>query len=124
MKNANNESRRKWLAGLSDLRRLWERYVSGKEQDDDLGRLAEYGLCFDYVAPNTFDGQREGYFRYQISWGRSPSDEFRFFVNADRSCHRIEYWFMDWFDGALTAPSRATTKPFLLELWDWLAERL
>src|SRR5690606_11942655 len=61
--------------------------------------LYDYGLAFDYVAPGTFDCQAEGYFRYQLSYG-GPSDEFRFFVNPDFSCHRIEYWFLDWFDGA------------------------
>ncbi len=72
--------------------------------------LDEYGLCFDYVAPGTFSDQAEGYFRYQLSWG-GPSDEFRFFVNPNLSCHRIEYWFLDWFDGAhraLTSNETAT----------------
>lgn len=107
---------------LADLRKLWELYSSGKEQDDDLGRLADYGLCFDYVEPDTFSGQLEGYFRYQISWG-GPSDEFRFFINPDRSCHRIEYWFMDWFDGAHRVAA-GPDEAFLLQLWDWLAEGL
>jgi len=101
---------------------LWERFRSGKEQDDDLGRLTDYALCFDYVEPDTFIDQREGYFRYQISWG-GPSDEFRFFTNPDLSCHRIEYWFMDWFDGAHRV-IEGEQKAFLLELWGWLAECL
>ena len=33
--------------------------------------------------------------RLELSWG-GPSDGFRFFENADL----IEYYFMDWFDGA------------------------
>lgn len=107
---------------LADLRTLLDRYNSGKECDGDLGRLAEYGLCFDYVEPGTFSGQREGYYRYQISWG-GPSDEFRFFVNPDMTCHRIEYWFMDWFDGAHRVAAEQD-EAFLLELWDWLAEGL
>jgi hypothetical protein len=105
---------------VGDLRTLWERYQSGNEAADDLGNLAEYGLSFDYVGPGTFDDQREAYFRYQLSWG-GPSDEFRFFVNPDLSCHRIEYWFMDWFDGAsrtLTGPDR----DLLLQLWEWFHE--
>ena len=57
------------------------------------------GLCFDYVDPNTFNDQREGYWRWQLSWG-GPGDEFRIFVNPDKSVHRIEYWYMDWYDGA------------------------
>jgi hypothetical protein len=46
-----------------------------------------------------FEGQRNAYFRWQLSWG-GPSDEFRFYANPDISIHRIEYWFLDWFDGA------------------------
>ena len=57
------------------------------------------GLCFDYVEPETWDDQLEGYWRWQLSWG-GPSDEFRIFVNPDKSVHRIEYWYLDWFDGA------------------------
>jgi hypothetical protein len=57
------------------------------------------GLCFDYVDPNTFNDQREGYWRWQLSWG-GPGDEFRIYINPDKSVHRIEYWYLDWFDGA------------------------
>ena len=57
------------------------------------------GLCFDYVDPNTFNDQKEGYWRWQLSWG-GPGDEFRIYVNPDKSIHRIEYWYMDWYDGA------------------------
>jgi len=56
-------------------------------------------LCFDYVDPGTFTGQLEGYWRWQLSWG-GPGDEFRIYVNPDKSVHRIEYWYLDWYDGA------------------------
>lgn len=85
---------------VKDLRKLWRLYQEDPEQsDEDLGRFEEYGLSFDYVAPGTWEKQKRGYFRYQISWG-GPGDEFRFFVNPDFSLYRVEYWFMDWFDGA------------------------
>jgi hypothetical protein len=85
---------------LNALSILWDRECEGiEEYHEEFGALSEYGLCFDYVEPNSFEGQKEGYYRYQISWG-GPSDEFRFFVNLDKSIHRIEYWFLDWFDGA------------------------
>ena len=86
---------------LSDLRRLWTTWCDSSETDDGQS-FAEYGLCFDYVAADTFADQREAYFRYQLSWG-GPSDEFRFFINPDLSCHCIEYWFLDWFDVAVRA---------------------
>lgn len=53
----------------------------------------DYGLSIDYIEPETFDNQDEGYLRFQLSWG-GPSDEIRFYKN------HIEYAFMDWFDGA------------------------
>lgn len=85
---------------LSDVRKLWEAYKKGDENGvEDLGAFYEYGLCFDYVAPGTFNGQRRGYFRYQLSWG-GPSDEFRFYCDENFDPVRIEYWFLDWFDGA------------------------
>lgn len=44
-----------------------------------------------------------GYFRYQLSWG-GPSDEFRIYAEKLSEYNwmiwKIDYWFMDWFDGA------------------------
>ena len=85
---------------ISDLKKLWSLYQSGDENGDpELGQFNEYGLCFDYVAPGTFNNQRNGYFRYQLSYG-GPSDEFRFFVDNAGKLYKIEYWFLDWFDGS------------------------
>ena len=58
----------------------------------EIGSINDYGLCFDFVEPGTFDDQPKGYHRYQMSWG-GPSDEIRFYSN------RTEYVFMDWFVG-------------------------
>ena len=70
---------------------------------DEVGTLYEYGLSFDYVAPGTFSGQREGYFRYQISWG-GPSEEFRIYAQKINdwkfSVYKASFWYLDWFDGA------------------------
>jgi hypothetical protein len=104
---------------LADIKRLWMAHCNGSDGEQDVS-IADYGLCFDYVPGGTFSDQREAYFRYQLSWG-GPSDEFRFFVNPDFSCHRIEYWFLDWFDGAhqiLTGED----EHLLSELWEWLRE--
>lgn len=92
---------------LADLREMWGRVVAECEEDefekrDDVSReLGEYGLCFDYVeALDDEDGEGEGgYFRWQLSWG-GPSDEFRFFADYKMELWRVEYRFMDWFDGA------------------------
>lgn len=85
---------------MADLRAMVKADNEGNESGpEDTGPLNEYGLAFDYVYPGTFKGQRRGYFRYQISWG-GPSDEFRFFCDEQGNAVRVEYWFMDWFDGA------------------------
>jgi len=80
-----------------------ERSCADQVQEHLEDRLKELhtveGLCFDYVDPDTFNDQKEGYWRWQLSWG-GPGDEFRIYVNPDKSVHRIEYWYMDWYDGA------------------------
>jgi hypothetical protein len=76
---------------IDDLRTLWH---AEDQETDDLGSLYDYGLCIDLVEAGTFEGQREDYVRYQLSYG-GPSDEFRIYKNGD-----VEYWFLDWFDGS------------------------
>jgi hypothetical protein len=85
---------------LADLRFLWEAYRDGDEDRhyEELGTFPEYGLCFDYVPAGTFADQKVGYFRYQIYGG--PSEEFRFYTDAALNLGAVEYWFLDWFDGA------------------------
>ena len=39
------------------------------------------------------------YWRLQLSWG-GPSDEFRIYWNIENGIYRIDYWFLDWYDGA------------------------
>lgn len=73
----------------------------------DMGNIYEYGLSFDYVAPDTFNEQPRGYWRYQLSWG-GPSDEFQFYGEQIQEFEvridQLEYWFLDWFDGARALP--------------------
>jgi hypothetical protein len=109
---------------LEDLRTLWDLYYEDTEAyDDDLGNIYEYGLSFDYVAPDTFKDQERGYFRYQLSWG-GPSDEFRFYAEPVRygwKPYLIEYWFLDWFDGAHRI-LRGIDKELLEEIFEWFNE--
>lgn len=106
----------------SDLNKLWKAYCKDSEGDvEDLGNIFEYGLAFDYVAPGTFKDQDEGYWRYQLSWG-GPSDEFRFYSSSPSDKpYRIEYWFLDWFDGASITLS-GKERELLLDLWDWFEQ--
>ena len=70
-----------------------------KDRQKDLKNPEFEALCFDYVEADTFTNQKEGYWRWQFSWG-GPGDELRAYVNRDDSIHRLEYWYLDWFDGA------------------------
>ena len=64
--------------------------------------MADNTLDFSYVESNTFNDQKDGYWRLQLSWG-GPSDEIRYY-KADNSeamiYDQITYSYMDWFDGA------------------------
>tara|TARA_R100001460_G_C3517650_1_gene172215 strand:- start:235 stop:687 length:453 start_codon:yes stop_codon:yes gene_type:complete len=62
--------------------------------EDFFDYVNQSGLCFDRVEAGTFEDQRAGYWRWQLSWG-GPADEFRLFDNND-----LEYWYLDWGDGA------------------------
>jgi len=91
---------------MADLETLYKLALEDYEAyDDDLGNLSEYGLDFSYVAPETFTDQLEGYYRYQLSYG-GPAQEIRFYVSQDdegnlhHTPYRIEFWHMDWYDGA------------------------
>ena len=106
------------IADLTKLFRLWQN--GSEESDSDLGTFNEYGLGFDYVSPNTFKDQEQGYFRYQLSWG-GPSDEFRFYVNPDLSAYKVEYVFLDWFDGA-TRELSGDNKKLMFEIYDGFKE--
>ena len=76
---------------MKDIRTLF----NAKDQETkELGSLNDYGLCIDLVEAGTFEGQREDYYRYQLSWG-GPSEEFRIYKNGE-----VEFWYLDWFDGA------------------------
>ena len=76
-------------------------------------KFHEYGLSFDYVEADTFDNQPKGYHRFQISWG-GPSDELRFY-----SLDKVEYWYMDWFDGASID---VTDEVVIKDLYDYFDE--
>ena len=100
-----------YISRTEDLRKLFEHvsceydYICQVNEDleecpivQELGLFNEYGLSFDYVEEYTFNDQEEPYFRYQISWG-GPSEEYRIYTDEFYTIKRIEYWFLDWFEG-------------------------
>ena len=64
------------------------------ENEETQEEFYNYGLCIDMVNIGTFRDQTEPYLRYQISYG-GPSEELRFYQNGT-----VEFWFLDWYDGA------------------------
>jgi hypothetical protein len=66
------------------------------EYEDLYDYVNQTALSWDYVEG---EGREAGYYRLQLSWG-GPSDEFRIYINQDKEIDIIEYWYMDWFDGA------------------------
>ena len=99
---------------LLDIDALVKAYSESEDGDHpELGNLCDYGLCFDFVELGTFSDQDEPYYRWQLSWG-GPSDEFRFFLNESGQLEKVEYWFLDWFDGACR-----TVDDDLITGWIW-----
>ena len=84
---------------LETIRQMLDGKDENGEDRDPIEMLSEYGLGIDYVEPGTFSDQEVGYLRWQLSWG-GPGDEFRFYIDADLAPYKIEYWFLDWYDGA------------------------
>lgn len=85
---------------FNDIMALYEAFCEGNDSGvEGLGNIFEYGLCFDYVAPETFPGQKVGYFRYMLSYG-GPSEEFRIFTDTNLNPYKVEFWYLDWYDGA------------------------
>lgn len=66
------------------------------EYEDLYDYANQTALSWDYVEG---EGRKAGYYRLQLSWG-GPSDEFRIYITQDKEIDIIEYWYMDWFDGA------------------------
>ena len=116
--------RERWAAHknsrFADLRKLWRAYASGENDGEhpELGSIYDYGLAFDYVDRD----DQAAYWRYQLSWG-GPSDEIRFFAGRPNASepYRVEYWFLDWFDGygrKLVGRDLELAEA----LWRWFAE--
>ena len=111
---------------------LWDRYVQGLGPDHDVGDLETYGLDFAFVPEDTFSNQDEAFFRWQLSTG-GPGDEFRFYARrviktantvygrrvwiTEWELYRIEYVFLNWFDGA-TRELCCEKYSLLSEIWD------
>ena len=106
---------------LKAIRKL-VKYEEGRAAyDPEYGSLSEFGVAVDYVPAETFPGQKYGYFRWQIGVG-GPQDEFRFLTQNPRDhWPEIEYWFLDWNDGACRE-MKAQRKKLLQSVWQYFQE--
>ena len=87
-------------------------------------RFDEFALSFEYVPRRTFNNQKRAYVSYLISWG-GPSEEIRFFCDEQRTPYKVEFWFLDWGDGAsLDITDRPETRRLIDQLgfYDWLQD--
>ena len=82
---------------ISDIFQLKNDY---QEYENSYEALNEFGLSIDYIEPNTFEDQKNGYIRYQLSYG-GPSDELRFYIDDNKELYKCDYAYLDWFDGAV-----------------------
>jgi hypothetical protein len=71
----------------------FERFMNAEDEETQ-EEFNFYGLCIDMVSMGTFSDMTEPYLRYQLSTG-GPGDEINFYQNG-----KIEYRFLDWWDGA------------------------
>ena len=98
---------KKYQRTLKDYQNAFNYFDKDKREDNNQYKgyedLFDYvnqsGLSFDYVEANTFEDQKSGFWRFQMSWG-GPSDEFRIYTDHENNIDYIEYWYLDWFDGA------------------------
>lgn len=120
-KTCEQRINKEYITTTGILYDLWE-YAQENDPDDYHPKhetnLYEYGLSLDYVEPGTFQNQERGYFRYQLSYG-GPSDEFRFFIDEVGNPYKIEYWFLDWWDGA-SRTLRNENETLLKEIFEFL----
>lgn len=100
-----------WEDRREDLEKL---FAAEDYETEELGSLYDYGLSIDRVEAGTFSDQRAPYICYLFSWG-GPSEELRLFDNGD-----IEFWFLDWFDGACVDVTRDSVAE---QVRDWIGER-
>ena len=88
-------------ARARDIRDIMERQEDTNETiaDQAYEDFYQYGLCFDYVAPYTFEDQRAGYWRWQISWG-GPAEEFRIYVDPETDrVKEVDFFYTEgWGD--------------------------
>lgn len=68
--------------------------------EDYYDYVNQLGLSFDFRAADASEGRSCGYWRWQLSTG-GPGDEFRVYTDVDKNIDRVEYVYLDWFDGAI-----------------------
>ena len=91
-------SRAKAIKDIMDRRESEDQEESDQADEE----FYQYGLSFDYVHPFTFDDQRAGYWRWQISWG-GPSEEFRIYLDEHNQPKAIDFPVNPEYDAIFNA---------------------
>jgi hypothetical protein len=102
---------------IDEEKRYSPKDESLSDYEDFFDYVNNYGLCFDYVSPNTFDNQDVGYFRYQVCYG-GPTQEFRIYTDYNKNIDRIEFWYLNWFDGSEVETDEDIIKQVLRDFID------
>jgi hypothetical protein len=107
-----------WHSRRAELQEFRDAGPESEYANSEGALLSEYPLCLDYVQRDS--DNPTGYWRYQISFG-GPAEELRFYtcehVPPDGylgDSTRVEFWFLNWFDGA---PIELVGDDLELALW-------
>ena len=82
-----------------DARDQFEQFLAEEFSDlvgyeDFFDYVNQSGLSFDFVEANTFEDQKCGYWRFQMSWG-GPSDEFRIYTDYEKNINYMRDMYKD-----------------------------
>ena len=70
-----------------------------RERQEDLKDPEYEALGFDYVEPHTLGQPTRRVLALAVQLGRAER-RARGYVNEHNELHRLEYWYLDWGDGA------------------------
>lgn len=124
--DCSEKDRRRFLKDLgTDTRHM----DSDEVVQDIQESTPEYGLCFDYHAPDETEEQpHAGYWAYVLSTG-GPHEEIRLYASTGRrghrTLHKAEFVLLDWWDGAtvdLCSEGHADEWATAKAIWEYFAE--
>jgi hypothetical protein len=125
MDNDKKSCKELWAEKKNDRVASVRRLFRLGETTGDYEEFWDYALGFEYVSGLQYTAgsstrQDEGYYRWQLEWG-GPASEFRFYTDARNNLHRIEFVYLDWWDGHARRLVGRDAE-LLTEVWDFFVE--